>query len=173
MTKQQKTKVLFKVPKIYQSKVLEFQDYIKESDPITFINNLCNLKGLKNTVIIHKPLKFAAKFELPNKILIDFRNSLSYISLCIAHEYTHLLLRGNVSIPYPIEQSLAILLQLTYENSANIRKFSKKTIKELMEYMNVWPNGKRLLDNWSSYWNFQTGRNVKHRNILTWLKKVV
>jgi len=173
MIKQQKTKILFKTPKIYQSKVLEFQEYVKINNPILFVNNLCNLKGLEKIVIIHKPLKFAAEFKLPNKILVDFRNSLSYVSLCLAHEYAHLLLRNNISIPYPVEQSLAILVQLTYENSANIRKFSKKTIKELMECMNVWPGGKILLDNWSFYWNFQTGRNMKYRNVLIWLKEVL
>ncbi|MBU1292275.1 hypothetical protein KKH07_02230 [Patescibacteria group bacterium] len=173
MIKRQKTKILFKTSKIYQSKVLEFQRYIEGNNPVFFVNNLCNLKELEKVIIIHKPLKFAAEFELPDKILVDFRNSFSYIALCLAHEYTHLLLRSNVSVPYPIEQSLAILIQLTYEDSAKIRKFSKKTIKELMEYMNVWPDNKILLDNWLSYWNFRTGRNIKYCSILSWLKEVL
>jgi hypothetical protein len=173
MPKQQKTKILFRAPKIYQSKILEFQEYIKANNPIFFVNNFCNLKGLKKIIVIHKPIKFAAEFELPDKILVDFRNSLSYIALCLAHEYAHLLLRNNASITYPVEQSLAILIQLTYEDSAKIRKFSKKTIKELMEYMNVWPAGKTLLENWPSYWNSQTGKNTKYHNILSWLKEVL
>jgi len=41
-----------------------------------------------------------------------------------------------------------------------------------MKYMDVWPDGKILLDNWSSYWSFQTGRSNKHCNILSWLKGV-
>jgi hypothetical protein len=171
MTKQQETKILFKTPKIYQSKISEFQEYIKINNPIFFVNNLCNLKGLDKVIVSHKPCKFAAEFELPNKILLDFRNSLSYIALCLAHEYTHLLIRKNIKIPYPIEQSLAILIQLTYEDSAKIRKFTKKTIKELMGYMNVWPDGRVLLDKWPSYWSFQSGRNAKYLNILNWLKK--
>ena len=173
MIKQQKTKILFKTPNLYQYKVLEFQEYLKTNNSVFFVNNLSSLRGLERIIIIHKPLKFAAEFKLPNKILIDFRNSLSYIALCLAHEYTHLLIRNNISIPYPVEQSLAILIQLTYEDSAEIRKFSKKTIRELMEYMNVWPDGKILLDNWSSYWSFRTGRNIKYRNVLSWLKRVL
>ncbi len=173
MAKQQKTKILFKTPKIYKSKISGFQEYIKVNNPIFFVNNLCNLKGLNRVVIIHKLLKFAAEFELPNKILVDFRNSPSYIALCLAHEYTHLLIRKNIKIPYPIEQSLAILIQLTYEDSAKIRKFTKKTIKELMEYMKVWPDGKILLDKWPSYWDFQKGRNVEDCDILNWLRKVL
>ncbi|MBU1255957.1 MAG: hypothetical protein KKG75_02385 [Nanoarchaeota archaeon] len=173
MIKQQKTKILFKTSKIYQSKVLKFKEYLKTNNPIFFVNNLSSLKGLEKIVIIHKPLKFAAEFRLPNKILIDFRNSLSYIALCLAHEYAHLLIRNNISIPYPVEQSLAILIQLTYEDSANIRKFTKKTIRELMKYMNVWPDGKILLDNWPSYWSFRVGRDIKYYNILDWLKEVL
>ncbi len=173
MVKKRKTKILFKAPRTYQFKVLEFQEYIRANNPISFVDNLCNLNGLDKVAIIHKPLRFAAEFELPNKILVDFRNPLSYIVLCLAHEYAHLLIRKNIKITYPIEQSLAILIQLTYEDSAKIRKFTKKTIKELMGYMSVWPEGKILLDNWPSYWDFQNGRNAKYRNVLDWLKGII
>jgi len=93
MTKLHKTRILFKTPEIYRSRVLEFREYIKSNDPILFVNGLCNLKVLDRVNVIHKPLKFAAEFKLPSTILVDFRNSPSYIALCLAHEYAHLLIR--------------------------------------------------------------------------------
>jgi len=173
MKRHQTTKLTFKVPRIYKPKILKFQSLTGNNEPISFVNTICNLKGLNNIIIIHKPLKLAAEFELPNKILVDFRNSLNYISLCLAHEYVHILLKNKISIPYSIEQSLAILIQLSYEDFVNIRKFNQKTARELMELMNVWSVGKILLKNWPSYWNLQTGRNKKYINILIWLRQVI
>ncbi len=166
-----KYKIIFKAPKVYRPKVLEFKRLNEEDNPILFIENFCNLKRSRGVIIIHKSLKLAAEFEMSNKILIDFHNSLNYIYLCLAHEYTHILLRNKISIPYPFEQSLAILLQLTYEDYAKIREFSQKTAEELMKLMNVWPVGKILLKKWPSYWHPKTGRNNKYSNILIWLKK--
>lgn len=168
-------KILFKSSKIYQPKIVEIQERIKKDNPILFVNKLCNLKlkKEKRIIIVHKLLKVAAEFEpYPyNKILLDFRNSLNYIFLCLAHEYAHILVRANISIPYPIEQSLAILIQLSYEDSVEIRKFKKKTAKELMECMNVWSVGKTLLAKWLLYWDIKKRKNTKYPNILFWLKK--
>lgn len=162
---------MFKGPEIYKSKILKFQKYIKKNPPIHFINEFCNLEGPKKIVVIHKPLKFAADFEPPpfNKIFVDFRNSINYIFLCIAHEYAHILLRYNKQIPYPFEQSLAILLQLTYEDSAHIRKFKKNTAKELMRYMKVFPEGEILLKKWLLYKKYKS----KNQTILDWLNSVL
>lgn len=171
MAKRQQNKLAFGYPKRYDSKVLRLEKWTQQYNPIAFINKLCQLKGLKRVEIIHKPLKFSAEFKLPDKILVDFRNPEKYILLSLAHEYAHLLLRTHILIPYTIEQSLAILLQLAYEDSANIRKFNQKTAKELMEIMNVWPIGKILLKNWPDYWSPRTSKITKYRNILTWLKK--
>lgn len=170
-----KEKIILKGSVIYRLKILEIQDRLKIDNPIYFISKFCNLRGPQKIFIIHKPLKFAANFEPPpfNKILLDFRNSINYIFLCIAHEYTHILLRYNKQIPYPFEQSLAILLQLTYEDSVNIRKFKKNTIKELMEYMNVWQEGKILFEKWPLYINSLKRRKNKYRNILDWLSSVL
>jgi len=166
-----KEKIIFKGPAIYRSKILEIQNRLKIDDPIYFVNNFCNLRGPQKIFIIHKPLKFAANFEPPpfNKILLDFRNSINYIFLCIAHEYSHILLRYNKKIPYPFEQSLAILLQLTYENSVHIRKFEKNTVKELMKYMKVFPEGEILLKKWSLYKKYKH----KYQTILDWLNSVL
>jgi len=170
----QSTKLIFKTPRIYKSKIFKLQTFTEKDNPIFFVNTVCNLKGLESVIIIHKSLKFAAEFELPDKILVDFRNSLNYILLCLAHEYTHLLLRANILLNYSVEQSLAILLQLTYEDSAGIRQFDQKTCEELMRLMNVWTIGKILLKNWPSYWNLQaTSRKKKHSNILIWVKKII
>ena len=164
---------IFEVPKKYNSKILETQTWIKQRNPVFYINNLCNFKGLNKVYIEHKPLKLAAEFRLPDKILLDFRNSVKYIVLCIAHEYSHLLLRANIPLDYSIEQSLAILLQLSYENSAGIRKFNYDTAKELMNIMNVWPNGQPLLKKWLSYWNPKKGKTNQYHNILDFIKKVL
>jgi len=175
MTSQQKNKIIFKTPKTYNPKVLKFEKRIKKDNPIYFVNNFCNLNGPEKIIIVHKPLKFAANFEPPpfNKILVDFRNSKGYIFLCIAHEYAHILLRNNISIDYSIEQSLAILIQLTYEDSAKIRKFKKKTAEELMRYMNVWEIGRILLKKWSLYRKPTNKRNSEYKNILEWLKGII
>jgi len=98
---------------------------------------------------------------------LDSNRPIEYIALCIAHEYAHLLLRKHIQIQYSIEQSLAILLQLSYEDYAGIRKFSKSNAEELMKIMNVWPQGKRLLNSWASYLK----NPKKYSNILTYLKK--
>jgi len=166
-----KGKIIFKGPAIYRSKILEIQNRLKIDNPIYFINKFCNLKGPQKISIIHKPLKFAANFEPPpfNKILLDFRNSINYIFLCIAHEYSHILLRYNKKIPYPLEQSLAILLQLTYEDSVQIRKFEKNTVKELMKYMKVLSGGGVLLKEWSLY----KKNKYKYQNIFDWLNSAL
>lgn len=160
-----KKEIIFRVPKIYNNKVKEAQN-LKEKDPILFIESFCNLTGLKKAIIIHKSLKFAAEFEFPNKIYLDFSNSLNYISLCIAHEYSHLLIRNKINLPYPIEQSLAILLQLEYEDFANIRKFKRENAKELLILMNVWESGRFILKKWDEY-----NPNNKDFNIIDWVKK--
>lgn len=166
-----KYKIIFRTPEIYKPKVFKIKQLAAKDNPVLFIEKFCNLKGPKSIIVVHKPLKLAAEFKLPNKILVDFRNSLNYISLCLAHEYAHVLLRNKIVIPYSIEQSLAILLQLTYEDYAKIRKFSQKTAEELMKLMNVWSFGKILLKKWSSYWRLKKCRNNKYSNILIWLKK--
>lgn len=170
MAKEQQ-KFIIKAPKSYNVKILKLQKWINQYNPFIFVDNLCKLKGLKGIKLIHKPLKLSAEFKLPNKIFVDLRNSKKYILLCLAHEYTHLLLRAHISISYPVEQSLAILLQLAYENCVNIRKFSQRTAKKLMQLMNVWPVGKILLKKWPDYWSPRMGKNRKYRNILSWLKK--
>jgi hypothetical protein len=143
-------KLVFKTPNQYNSKALEVKASIKKQDPFLYVENFCRLKGPDKVYIIHKPLKMAAKFKTPDKILLDFRNSASYIALCLAHEYAHLVLRANVSLDYPVEQSLAILLQLSYEDFAGISKFDQVRAKELMQLMNCWPTGKPLLKSWLS-----------------------
>lgn len=162
--------------------------FLESANPVRYIDRLTRLTGLSSLAIHHKPLKYAAEFKTPCTIYVDFRQTAKYISLCIAHEYSHLLLRrhewsrqpGIVSIishyPQPsakynyteegvVEQILAILLQLSYEDKFNIRKFSSRRARELMETMGVWPAGKDVLNRWP---DFLTGR----LGLLPWLKKM-
>lgn len=164
-------KIIFKVPRIYKAKVFKIKQLKGKHNPFVFIEKFCRLKGLGTIIVIHKPLKLAAEFKLPNKILVDFHNSLNYICLCLAHEYAHILLRDKIFLPYPIEQSLAILLQLTYENYAQIRKFEQKNVRELMQLMNVWLEGRKLSKQWPFYWHQNKSRDNQYTNILVWLKE--
>lgn len=121
-----------------------------DKSPILFVNRFYGFKKKFFQVVIeHKPIKYRANFGEPNIISIDFRNSLNYLALSIAHEYAHLLLRRNGLLAqikkyfrdgesaYSFEQALAIMTQLSYENFAGIRPLRKKTINELMTYMKV------------------------------------
>ncbi len=175
MKKQNPKKIFYKIPKTFTSKFIKVQNFIEKYAPFLYINKLCGFKKIwSNSIIIsHKKLGFAAEFKLPNKIIIDFSNNPKYISLCIAHEYTHLLLRTSTSLPYHIEQTIAILSQLSYEDKAGIREFNKKTAAELMKIMDVWPSGKIILNNWRHYLEDNVKEGKKYKNIIFWLKTII
>jgi len=169
MKKKKIDKILYKAPDKSKKNIFD-ANLSKEESPVLFIEHLFRLEGLPQIKIIHKRLKLAAEFSMPNSIYIDFNNSANYIRLCIAHEYAHLLLRKNISVPYPVEQCIAILSQLAYEHKVGIRKFNKKIAKELMVIMRVWPAGEFWLKEWSSFWSSQCGKKNKNQKITEWVQ---
>ncbi len=144
----------FQVSQKYKSKIIELEKFLTKKNPFKYAERLYGLAPIKNLQIIHKPIKWSAQFKTPNKIIVDFRNDACYIALSMAHEYAHLLIRyykllnnkkikkaiNTEDLAYSIEQGLAILTQVLYEDYSEIRKLSKKHTKELMDYMNVSPN---------------------------------
>lgn len=169
--------LIYQGPQKYKKKVAILLEFLNKGiNPIDYTATLCNLKGPSKIILIHKPIKFAAQFQKSNKILLDLRNNIDYINLSLAHEYTHLLLKYNWwanypsiktilkkhvdyqtsllknSFEYSIEQSIAILTQLSYEDKARIRVFQKRKALDLMRYMDVLEIGQFFLQKWDDYW---------------------
>lgn len=165
--------------------------FLDKHDPRAILESLSSL-GWKGPIkIFHKNLEWAAEFQEPNKIYVDFQKPVKYLALSVAHELTHLLLRkdkwseqpaikklikqnlGHSSpklhdtFEYSIEQVLAILLQLVYEEKAGISRFSKKRARELMESMDVWEIGEKLLRAWPSYFK------SRYKNIVGWVGHIL
>ena len=116
---------------------------------------------------------------------------MEYLALSVAHEFVHLLLRKNAwsskrdikklinqnkdylssqlknNFEYSVEQTLAILLQLAYEEKAEISKFSKKRARELMKSMDVWEIGEKLLRVWPSC------SKSRYKNIIGWVGHIL
>jgi len=149
-------------PKKYRKKEQTLKVFLKSPiSPLTFVNKFYSeLDPVRSVNIKHKPIQYSAEYKTPQIILVDFRNDISYIALSIAHEYTHLLLRKNKifrdkGVPedqnvYSFDQGLAIFTQLSYEDYANIRPFTKKTIFELAKYMHVNMDiAKKIYNDWN------------------------
>jgi|GEM_PF-2895117 len=192
-------KLIYQGPQKYKKKVaIIIGSLSKGVDPVVYVDTLCNLKGPSRIILVHKPIKFAAQFQKPNKILLGLRNDIDYISLSLAHEYAHLLLLFNKwqdkcsiktiikkhknyqtfvlknNFEHSIEQSLAILIQVSYEDKVQISHFSQKRIKKLMQYMDVWEIGQYFLKAWKKY---QVTKYPYHsynfHNIFIFIKSVI
>ena len=182
---------VLKIPFKYQKKASSLKRFLDICNPIAILGDLTGLKWRGPIKISHKNLKWSAEFQEPNKIYVDFRKPVEYLALSIAHESAHLLLRKNNwssrrdikklinqnrdylspwlenSFEYSIEQSLAVLLQLTYEEKTGISRFSKKRARELMKSMDVWKVGEKLLGVWPSY------SKSRYKNIVGWVARVL
>ncbi|MBP8718989.1 MAG: hypothetical protein KBI07_07945 [Candidatus Atribacteria bacterium] len=190
--------LIYQGPQKYKKKIAIINSLSKELNPVNYVNSLCNLKGLSKIILIHKPIKFAAQFQEPNKIFLDLRNNLDYINLSLAHEYTHLLLRYNQwtnypsiknilkkhrdyrtsllknSFEYSIEQSIAILGQLSYEDKNRIRAFKEKKVMTLMRYMDVLKVGQFFLQKWNGYWKRKYPfHSLRFSNILDFIGSIL
>lgn len=180
-------KIQFVYPACYQKRANTLRAFLLRASPFIYISNRVGLVGLKHVLIVHRPLKYAAELQIPNRIYIDLRQPTNYGALCIAHEYTHLLLHhhrwgSRLGMSYiiqrytqsvtkyhytkegAIEQVLAILLQLSYEDQFKLKKFSFIHARKLMKIMGVWPMGQPFLRCWSGFLKSREG-------LLPWLRK--
>lgn len=174
-------------PLRYQKQAHHLRGFLLKADPFEYISHRTGLTGLGRITIIHRPLKYSAEFKMPVRIYIDLRQPVNYCALSIAHEYSHLLLRHhnwgkrpgifslvqrygrgahkyNYTMEGAVEQVLAILLQLSYEDRYKIRCFSAAHAQKLMKIMGVWPVGRVFLKRWPI---FLKGSS----RLLPWLKK--
>ena len=185
------TTVLFSVPPRNRDRLSSLKGFLKSNNPFSYLNQATGLRAVTNIKIYHKNLGHAAEFKIPNTIYVDFRQPVHYLALSIAHEYAHLILQKNhwehknkiadyiASIDRPkiynytsksaLEQLLAILLQLSYEDRMGTRRFTKKNAKELMTIMAVWPLGKYLLNHWPEWLKEEEGGT----GLLRWLGKTL
>lgn len=171
----------------YRKQAKALQSFLIQADPFAYLSKRIGLSGIKRIVVQHKPLRYAADLRTPSHIYVDFRQSSGYVALGVAHEYAHLLLRyhrwgkqpgmsviikryAQPSTKYDytaegaVEQVLAILLQLSYEDKFKLQKFSVRHARKLMEVMGVWPMGRYFLRQWP---NFLAGR----LGLFVWLRK--
>lgn len=153
-------KVSIICPKKYTGRKNELEKLLYSlKSPFLFVNKFYKLRALSSINIEHKPIKYRADYKTPHTMYMDFRNNVYYLALSIAHEYAHLLFRKNNFFnkiklraylindhdAYSFDQALAILTQVSYEDSVGIRKFTRKTIFDLMRYMDVNPIISRAL----------------------------
>lgn len=177
----------FIYPVRYRKQAEALQNFLIQTDPFEYLSKRTKLSGIKQIVVQHKPLRYAADFRTPSHIYVDFRQPSKYVALSVAHEYVHLLLRYhrwgkqpgmaeiikryaqpstkyNYTAEGSVEQVLAILLQLSYEDKFKLQKFNVRHARELMETMGVWPMGQHFLQQWP---NFLAGR----LGLFVWLRK--
>ncbi|MFH1088476.1 MAG: hypothetical protein V1719_01395 [Patescibacteria group bacterium] len=180
-------KIQFVYPVCHRERADTLRAFLLRANPFVYISTRVGLVGLKHVLIVHRPLKYAAEFQPPNSIYIDFRQPADYSALSVAHEYVHLLLRhhrwgSRLGMPRiiqryarskdkyhytkegAVEQVLAILLQLSYEDQFKLRKFNSTRAQELMKIMGVWPMGQPFLRRWPSFLKSRGG-------LLLWLRK--
>ncbi len=186
-------KYQIKVPKTYQTKKEKLLIYFQKFSPLDLLHRFTGRRYRETVIMKHKPLGKAADFT--NKtILVDFRNEIDYIFLCVCHELAHLLLRQKpawhehpkikkilkekkdfkskkyrYSFQYALEQTLATLLQAACEKEAKIRPMQWSKWQKTFNALEITDFAKILFPQFKLYL-----QNLeKYKSIDNWLVEVL